>query len=204
MIVENDKKLLMVMAHPDDEIIFGWPILQNKQIKKELLICSNDSRNPERQWCSKRSEALFNLCNALEIPCTCLDNNSQFYKTNARTGELVKTYKEIIDVITAHKPYYIFTHNPLGEYGMLDHIMVHNIVMSYSPAFLVITDIFQQNIWAYQDTISDKYKLVYYKNYIGAETLDLAFYNYCKQFYTKLNVWTWSKNPITLCNLYLV
>ena len=28
-------KCLMVMAHPDDEIIFGWPIFQDKSIEKE-------------------------------------------------------------------------------------------------------------------------------------------------------------------------
>ena len=30
-------KVLMVFAHPDDEIIFGWPIFQDPTIEKEFF-----------------------------------------------------------------------------------------------------------------------------------------------------------------------
>ena len=35
-------KVLMVFAHPDDEIIFGWPIFQDPTIEKELIMVTSD------------------------------------------------------------------------------------------------------------------------------------------------------------------
>ena len=35
-------KVLMVFAHPDDEIIFGWPIFQDSTIEKELIMVTSD------------------------------------------------------------------------------------------------------------------------------------------------------------------
>ena len=42
-------KVLMVFAHPDDEIIFGWPIFQDPTIEKELIMVKSDFNNPARQ-----------------------------------------------------------------------------------------------------------------------------------------------------------
>ena len=39
-------KVLMVFAHPDDEIIFGWPIFQDPTIEKELVMVTSDFNNP--------------------------------------------------------------------------------------------------------------------------------------------------------------
>ena len=61
----SNKKVLMVMAHPDDEIIFGWSIFQDKSIEKKLLICSSDFHNKEREWCKYRKDALFEICKEL-------------------------------------------------------------------------------------------------------------------------------------------
>jgi hypothetical protein len=47
-------KTLLVMAHQDDEIIFGWPVFQGNPAG--LLICSSDLHNPDRQWCRHRKQ----------------------------------------------------------------------------------------------------------------------------------------------------
>ena len=36
---EKKTKVVMVMAHPDDEIIFGWPIFQDDDYEKEIIMC---------------------------------------------------------------------------------------------------------------------------------------------------------------------
>ena len=33
--MKKNKKVLMVMAHPDDEVIFGWPIFFDENIEKK-------------------------------------------------------------------------------------------------------------------------------------------------------------------------
>jgi len=50
------------MAHPDDEIIFGWPVLKEAQ---KIIICSSDLNNPERAWCKDRKKALKDVCELL-------------------------------------------------------------------------------------------------------------------------------------------
>ena len=50
--VLDGKSVLMVFAHCDDELVCGWPVLQNPAIRKRLLITSSDRNNAARKWCS--------------------------------------------------------------------------------------------------------------------------------------------------------
>lgn len=200
-------KVLMVLAHPDDEIIFGWPILENRNCEKEILICSSDERNPNRSWCAKRKYSLFNLCKSLNIPCTCLAYDSAFYKVDARKGELKELAKHIEKTIRATTYDYIYTHNPIGEYGMMDHILLHNIVMTTIGTNIIISDMFLKSNWSYVNSMPEIYKQLYYTPenlWYPSCVLDTSFYEQCKKFYTQARVWTWSKPPITNCKLYLL
>lgn len=197
-------KILMVLAHPDDEVIFGWPILQQERVEKEVLICSSDENNPNREWCARRKHTLLNLCKSLDIPCRCLRYNSAFYKADARKGELKQIRQHISEEIRKSEFDFIFTHNPLGEYGMLDHILVHHIVLSTVTKPILISDIVLENIWMPTTTLPDSYKRVYYTRKFSSNVLDTNFYNKCKDFYTKDRVWTWSKPPVKTCSLYRI
>jgi hypothetical protein len=78
------KKVLIFMAHPDDEILFGWPIFFNPNYEKKVIICSSDYNNPQRQWCKYRKNSLFKVCEQEGVPVHCLDYDSSFYKTATR------------------------------------------------------------------------------------------------------------------------
>jgi len=195
-------KVLIVMAHADDELIFGWPILQDKNIQKEVLICSSDLNNPKRKWCSHRKKVLFSMCNELGIACLCLDYNSSFYKTNARDESLKRLCLDIKNNINLFDDFdYVFTHNPMGEYGMLDHILVNHIVMSMNVKML-FTDMYLVNNWSYYNKIPKRFKKIYFQNKIKDCKLDMVFYNRMKEFYVKGKVWTWNQEPIKQCGIY--
>ena len=99
-----DGKILMLFAHPDDEIIFGWPVLQDNTLQKELLICSSDLNNPKRQKYSHRKEALFRLAHNLNIKCTCLDYDSEFYRLETRRESFSKMCAHVLTEINRINP----------------------------------------------------------------------------------------------------
>ena len=183
----------MVMAHPDDEIIFGWPMLVDR-LATSILICSNDADNPDRQWCRHRSEALMELAESLNIPAHSLGYSSEFYKLPTRDEQL----KEMMDDVTANldpNADAIFTHNPWGEYGHLDHIVIHMAVQSIGKP-VIFTDIFIPSNW-----MNLKFAPKTGFSSLCHAVNDLTFYQYCQSFYLKHNVWTWNHPPIEHCNI---
>jgi LmbE family N-acetylglucosaminyl deacetylase len=198
--------ILMVMAHPDDEVIFGWPILQDKEYNKTILVCSTDKNNPERAWCSGRKNVLLQLCEEFKIRCYCLDYNSEFYRYESRNGTLLKTCSEIAANVIRLNPGTIFTHNPMGEYGHLDHMLVHNIVLQSvgSDTHLIFSNIFLPSNWTYSYRLTNKQLSLFFKHKLGKRTVDEEAYAYWQKKYEAENCWTWSKPMIKDCSLYLI
>ena len=109
-------KVLMVLAHPDDEIIFGWPIFQNFRIQKEIIMCSTDYNNPARQQYAHRKFLLQEVCEKYQVPLTCFDYPSEFYKLETRGTTLEDCQNTIVDCVKSkvNDFDYVFTHNPMA------------------------------------------------------------------------------------------
>ena len=197
------KKVLMVLCHADDEIIFGWPILQDKSIEKEILICSSDLKHPDRKWCAHRKYVLFEICQALNIPVTCFDYNSEFYRTETRKESLSKLQSQIVEFVHSHEHDYVFTHNPLGEYGHLDHKMLFDLMLCYSRKPILITDITLKTNWPSHESIPQRLRQLYYtKPFTESLELNEELYQFCEDIYRKYKVWTWSTPPVKKCRLF--
>lgn len=197
------KKVLMVFSHPDDEIICGFPVLQDRNIEKKILICSSDLNNPERSWCSHRKIPLSEMCKDLGIVHKCLDYNSEFYRMDTRQSKLSAMMKHVSEEIDGFDYDYIFTHNVIGEYGHIDHQLIHQVVAQKARP-TIVTDIFIPSNWCPYDRISDTYAKMYNVNSVGRVRNDIDFYAKCKRFYDSHNVWTWSKSPVMECGLYVI
>lgn len=193
----------MVMAHPDDEIIFGWPIFQ-MDCRKTLLMCSTDMTNTERTWCSHRKEVLEQICNEQCVQLHCLDYPSSFYKLPSRNGELRELCDEIQKLVCNMSINHdcIFTHNPIGEYGHMDHKLLFKLVLESNSKPLMYTDICHQSNWHSYSAIPKSIKSIFYQNKIIDCQIDKQIYIKYKTIYKKAGAWTWSMPPVDRCGLY--
>ncbi len=190
------RKVIMAMAHPDDEVIFGWPILFDETLERHLVVFSSDAFNKNRKWCMNRKEATYRICDTLGVAVTVFDLDSEFYRMPTRDETLMTAMNEIMTFILSLEGDEIFTHNDFGEYGHLDHILIHSLMQRLSTD-IITTDIRIQTNWLPLmrfPGFSDR-------NYYKECTLNQNLYHECQKEYEKLGCWTWNQPPITKCNL---
>lgn len=198
------KRVLMVFAHCDDELVCGWPVLQNPLIKKSLLVVSSDRNNSQRKWCSHRKFVTQDLCKSLEMDVRVMDYNSEFYRLDHRGGELANAESEILRTIDRFSFDYIFTHNPHGEYGHLDHKFLSSLVLRTAKCPVLITDMSMRSDWTNIEPHSAAYASAFYRNRLDTVNLNNSFYRRTQRFYETRGVWTWSQEPVQSTGLYLI
>ena len=178
----------MLIAHPDDEVIFGWPALP---YAKRIVCASNDKHNPERQWCSRRGEALAEVGKMLGIEVVCFDHDSEFYRRPHRDGQLRKLASKLIEACGSDT---VFTHNQWGEYGHLDHILVHQIaqccqevwcsnIMPCEMSWFPVSHSFCDVTWS--ETM----------------VLDQSLLKSVREVYDRYGCWTWSFDVSHECRI---
>jgi hypothetical protein len=174
----------LLIAHPDDELLWCWPVL--KQVKK-IVCASSDAFNPERKRYRERKLCLKEVGQRLEVEIVCLDANSEFYRMPTRAGELKKHAAELM----RHLESPVFTHNPWGEYGHLDHIFCNQIAMA-SGLEVWTSDICQEINWL---------PLRQWKQGLKSHKIDLESFLDLKRIYDARKCWTWDFPVTTECGL---
>ncbi len=215
------KKALLVFAHPDDEVIWGWPLLQDPGWEKEIVICSSDRHNPERAWCAHRRDSLAELCASLGIAFRCFDLNSEFYRLHTRIPRkkpklihilqrrpespplLGDVLREILEHIRTREYDCLFTHNFWGEYGHLDHILINALMFANIRKPILVGDARIPLNWVplQQEACAGGGMLT--GHLYAACEMDPAFYETCSAFYKRAGTWTWSIPPVAKMNMYL-
>tara|TARA_Y100001970_G_scaffold170513_2_gene208419 strand:- start:3040 stop:3591 length:552 start_codon:yes stop_codon:yes gene_type:complete len=121
----NKKKFnkLMIVAHPDDELIFGGAeLIQNKGYK---VVCMTNQNN------EKRLKEFTGLMKELKVAYEILD-----HKDDSRVKNIDDEYINYIETLLKNKNIEkIVTHNKKGEYG-------HNFHKSVSK---MVTDLCDKN-----------------------------------------------------------
>lgn len=180
------------MAHADDEIIFGYPYLQQRDHTRSLLVCSTD-----RSRLNPRVPTLQGICDDLDIGLHLFEAESGFYKLEP--APLRDFCKGVGDLIASLAPNFdlVFTHNPHGEYGHHDHRLIFDVVSSAAPRPIVYTDIRIENGWHLPPV-----NPLYYRHRIGEATLDADLYRRCRDAYRRAKSWTWIEETSPACRLF--
>ena len=216
----NIEDAVLVVAHPDDEILFGWPVFFNEEYEKHLIICSSDYYNENRKWCKYRKNSLKKVCELENVSHTCLDYNSSFYLTQTRRppgipsgepGDSFSPFRAMCDDIVQNLTNrvddydYIFTHNPYGEYGHMDHKLLFELILKNTNKPLLFTDIVMSSNWSEgYPKRNKKIEELFYKNKKEDFLIDWEKYNKYKKIYEEDGVWTWSRKTPEKCSLFEV
>lgn len=201
-------KILMVLSHADDEVIFGYPILQYHPLNEVyLLTLTNNNKYGKGPQNALKEICALNNIHLIDLPRL----QPNFYRLPTRYEEVVlpnilkicsNNIKRALDI---SKPDYIFTHNPMGEYGHGDHRTTFNLVSQFNTP-LMFTDICITNpCHLSSEHIPSIYKTYLYDKAKAKEkvTLKMEWYIKMKCVYEKHEAWSWSGHPpVKDCALY--
>lgn len=137
---------IMIVAHPDDEIIWGGAHLLNDNYLVVCITHGNDKiRSKEFKKAMKITGDKYIMLN---YPDKILNRRDEWKNDNADIK------KDLTEILKLKKWKVIVTHNPKGEYGHIQHIKTSEI----------ITDIYKNNF-------SQDNNLFYFGKYYSAKTI---------------------------------
>ena len=156
----------------------------------------------------------------LNVEVSCLDYPSSFYRVPTRRPSHLPRNEHgdsqspirvlsnnIVDNMLAMEQDcdYVFTHNPYGEYGHLDHKFLFDLVIKNTKKDVIISDIQIPSNWDKNYNVGGIVKKAYYHTIIKEQcVLNQDLLNFCKKRYESKNGWTWSRLTPSSCNLYMI
>lgn len=194
--MNTDPEILVVVAHPDDEVIFGWPVLQDPRVPVEILIASN--HNAARPSLMRQGEVAMTLWRKESVRVRCLPYPAMFSEVRSTHGLCV----DLLAAIEASAAPTIYTHNPLGEYGHPDHKLVHEVCVQSNKKWVLVSDMCLCRDLTPWRRPSERAKRTWCRNQLGSCILDLAWYDRLRAGYVANDCWTWNHEPVAECGLY--
>lgn len=211
------ERSVLIVAHPDDEILWFGSVVGSVDA---IVICFlHDPSNPELSAARLRALAAHPLADrikCLELTETCSFGLAEWeapevsqsgLRIRAAT-EVAEQYERTASVLkTALTPYVmdaanIFTHNPWGEYGHEEHVMVHRAVAALAEES-------RATVWYSNYASNWSYKLM--RRYLDRtttkvfrRTVPIAEMARMAEAYRDNHCWTWFDDYTWFDNEYFV
>lgn len=130
-------KNLMIVAHPDDELIFGGKMLLDKNNWKVVCVTNGTAKSQDKfaMYKTDRKAEFINAMNVIGCSYEIWDHEDNLF--NANWNELILT-NELYRVINEYMYDTIVTHNLQGEYGHVQHKKVSQLVYQLKPKNLYV------------------------------------------------------------------
>lgn len=160
--IKNPKNL-MIVAHPDDEVIFGGHDLFCSDFL--VIYCTNDY---------KRVNMIKNLAKDKKFNALIFSHIDSLNKNILFSAKL---YDELKFIIQENNYETVITHNENGEYGHIQHILVHKMISNilYDIKFNGVFKVFYDDNCKKQNNIKHNIMNNYYK--FAGEIYE-KYYNY--------------------------
>jgi len=200
MDLHDFKAAVVIMAHPDDEILWASSILASA---KKIILCYNQAPNSREISSGRRT--LFDDFPLKTVVNLDITESSSYQTTNWRRpvetpyglqcGRNVAAYERNFHLLTEALQQHIgendvvVTHNPWGEYGHEEHVQVFRAVSKVQetrPFRLFVTNYVSDRVLYFME--KNTYRL-------GAPSAplatDKALAEKLKRHYQAHNCWTW-------------
>ena len=133
-----DTNKLMIVAHPDDELIFG-----GKELLAEpgwLVVCVTNGSNRSGNLYSlhraeKRIKEFITVMNSLNCKYEMWDYEDNGFNAHWNEKSLIEQLKQLLE---KNKFVKIITHNLQGEYGHVQHKKISELVHGLKPDNLYV------------------------------------------------------------------
>jgi LmbE family N-acetylglucosaminyl deacetylase len=142
----NPPSKIMIVAHPDDESLFGGEALVSA--KGWMVVCATNASNPTRR------REFINAMKSVGASYVMLNHADHLCSGNFDPA-LDQTLARLLN----DRPYeLIVTHGKRGEYGHPQHRALHEIVCRIAPRKLI--RVFATNWWAPPRVSAGKHQLL--------------------------------------------
>lgn len=133
---KSQSKNLMIVAHPDDEIVFGGKELFNGNWK---VVCvtnaTTKSQNKFTLIKSNRKKEFIKAMKKLKCSYEIWDHEDSLFSADWNKKILIENLKRIL---TEEKYNMIVTHNLNGEYGHIQHKQISKLIHKLNPPNLYV------------------------------------------------------------------
>jgi len=141
----------MVVAHPDDCVIFGWPIIKKyNDLNWKILYLTYDEKQA-------RGQEIKEFWQTYQIPvefCGIIDNIKDL-----ECGEIISFNKDEVSQHLLKKiPScdLLVTHGHDGEYGHPHHIFVHNVLKKINIPKIFFSNRREANVYINGETLGSQ------------------------------------------------
>ncbi len=134
--IDVDK--LMIVAHPDDELIFGGAELINEPGWKVVCVTNGSNLSGDkfsRCLAENRIKEFTKVMNSLDCQYVILDYEDNRFNSNWNEFSLTQKLTQLINEKKYKK---ILTHNLVGEYGHVQHKKISKIIHQLKPNNLYV------------------------------------------------------------------